>query len=223
MRVFFLVALSLVSLTAKADERYFVQMYSYQSPGLNRARMSHTFAVFVKVKDGYIDDSATISWLPQPSYMQGLFRDKVPAFRAVPGQNYSLKATLDLAAKNGYTTVTFGAYEITPDTFERAQKQEKDLNKGAYQYKMIDNHGDALNCINAVAEVVAPVNTGLRRGAPATQAVMEHFREHRAIVGAMPDRGVGELIRGFINRRPLQAHTEPVKPVRRLLANRRSH
>ncbi len=235
MRVLFLAALILFPLSVRADgEKYFVMMYSYQNNGINAPAMSHTFATFVKMKDGFVQSAVDISWLPQPQYFRGIFRDKVPPLRPVPGKNYSLQETLGIAARNGYGVSPFGPYEITPQTFEAAGKRAADLSGGKYMYKMINGRSDAVNCILAVGGVVGDPRTGLKHGAPATEAVLDHFRRNRAVIGDRPDPEVADQIRRYINRRPVGMDYEPqpepqiqphARPIfrRGLLGSRRSH
>lgn len=168
----------------QAEERYYVVLFASQNSS-NQARMSHTFAAFLKI-DREEDprnrvhwetaQSATISWLPA----SGSFR---LLQRPVAGRNYTLQESLAWAEERGLHTTVRGPFEIGKDVYDRAVKQKQRLESGAVAYKALDRRfrpGAAVNCIHAVSDILPGplLMTGGARGDQATAMVANHYRPY---------------------------------------------
>lgn len=204
MRALFLALICLgvcLSSTTFADE-YFVMVSGYQD-GPNTPRNSHTFATFVKVKtpwDGIeppvVLETKTISWLPE-----GFARDLT--LRYDDGKNYSLAETLSFADRMkrrglSMSLCHYGAYPISPDVFEKAQKRIDYLNSGQVDYKMLDlftrRRGAAINCIHAVTDLAGFYKTGFMRGCEASGAAVNIYQSRQLIKDRRSNERVKEAI-----------------------------
>src|SRR5687767_4135429 len=168
----------------RADERYYVVLFASQN-STNDARLSHTFATFVKI-DRQDDpkqraqretaQSVTISWLSAGGSVRILERP-------VTGRNYTLQESLTWAEERGLTTTMRGPFEIGKDVFDRAVKQKERLESGAILYKAVDRRFRpevAINCVHAVSDVLPGplLMTGSARGDAATAMVANHYRPY---------------------------------------------
>jgi len=169
--------------------RHFLVVFAYEGPG-NRAVDSHVFAsVWTgdNLEVGNAAPPATISWLPTRLYL--------PALRRWQGRNFSLSETLDWARRNGYRVGAHGPYEISGDLYQRFLAQIRFLDSGAVSYKMINGpfSRGAVNCINAVGDVLGRTRTGTTWGMGAARGIVSHLSPH--IVGYPESHTyVGELV-----------------------------
>lgn len=170
---FFALVTCLASTRAwSAPVEYRAEFYSYIG-FFGRASTSHTFARFTKIENGVATEVVDISWLPAPGYFRS--GNRVPFFRQVPGHNYSLERTKAIAGNK--PIIHNGTFDITPEMYEAAVRRKGELERGRYDYKMIDGSSAdrALNCIHALSGVVAFLPTGLSRGPRATDKVVDFF------------------------------------------------
>jgi hypothetical protein len=148
-------------------------------------RDSHTFASFYRGDDlaaGKVHP-ATISWLPATGVVR---------FGSVErGKNFSLEETLALAKRRGYRLASYGPYEISAQTYSRALLRVRLLSSGRIAYTMINVVAGAMNCIEAVASVGGPINTGINYGFAASETVASHLALHRGQI----DRDVAGQLR----------------------------
>jgi hypothetical protein len=170
------------SLTAQAEERYYVVFFAAQNSG-SQPMSTHTFATFVKMDrdedalNGVAAETAqtaTISWLPASGSVKLL---QPP----VTGRNYTLSETLAWVDERGLRTTVRGPFEIGKEVYELALKQKDRLESGAIAYKALDRRfrpNVAINCIHAVSDLLpgTQLMTGDARGDQATRMVVDHFR-----------------------------------------------
>jgi hypothetical protein len=162
-------------------DRYFIIPFAYQN-NKNEPEFSHSFITVVRVfadnkqakltpglpTRTYKDrdfEAFNISWLPADFLsIPHLCVFKGPGSRlfqdanqcpAVPGHNFSLEETLDLAAKEKVAVVMWGPYEIVKQAFELGVKRKELLDGGTIKYRADDRgyrkKGLAINCFHAMA------------------------------------------------------------------------
>jgi hypothetical protein len=147
-----LVSTLLAVAPARCADRYYVMVFSAQRP-VNLPHYSHTFATFVRVRDGSPRpalEAFTLSWLPRSL--------DVEAWRLLPepGRNLDLHSTLSLAIRWGDRISLWGPYQIRPELYARALRQKNRLESGAVSYKAVNPafDGDAVcNCVDAIIAV----------------------------------------------------------------------
>ena len=99
----------------------------------------------------------------------------MPLFTAVPGKNYSFEETQIIAGKK--TIKNHGRFSIDESVFNQAKDRRDFLASGKVPYKMFagSDSDRGLNCIHAVLGIIGDSPTGSRRGAQATEAVIDYF------------------------------------------------
>jgi hypothetical protein len=163
----------------KADN-YYVLVFASQGD-TPTARLSHTFACFVKAGGGPDDhkivESMTISWLPKSL--------NVVVGRLLPEEGINLEFLPTLKWARGLDTnvSAWGPYSIKKDLYDRALKQKARLESGAVRYKAIDlkallNREQNTNCIHAVSDIAgdAVLATGTAYGEAASGMVVRHLQ-----------------------------------------------
>ena len=155
-----------VAQVAQTDAKYYVTYYSYDT-NPHRVRYTHTFAHFVKQTTTSTEEQ-TISWMPATL--------RITVLRRTPeqGVNLTLDQTLQLARSIGAQVISHGPFEITPELYNRAAMQVKQLQSGQVAYKCLDRRfrGFASNCIHAVSDLGGFLDTGTQSGEAATVAVV---------------------------------------------------
>lgn len=172
----------------------YVILWSYQD-WRNAPVRSHTFASFIRTDGDRVSSQVDISWLPAPGYFRnGL---EMPPLRIVPGQNYSLSQTLGFAAGLNQPVRRFGPYAISPELFAAAVRQSESLASGRVAYKMLDggSRPGAINCIHAVTDIAGYTDTGLARGAAASQAALHHLFRSGHARSQVPDENLFQRLR----------------------------
>jgi hypothetical protein len=162
-------------------DRYFIIPFAYQN-SKNQPEFSHSFITVIRV---FADnkpaklipglptrtyknrefEAFNISWLPADFLTNPhLCVFKGPGSRlfadtnecpAVPGHNFSLQETIDLAAKEKVAVAMWGPYEIAKPAFDLGVKRKKLLDGGTIKYRA-DDRGYrkkrvAINCFHAMA------------------------------------------------------------------------
>jgi hypothetical protein len=131
-------------------------VFGSQRPGLNRAKYTHSFAVFVRVTgEGCpagprLVEVFAISWLPVDGSVE--LRLLLPQ----PGVNLDLYKTLQLVQAEGERVSMWGPYRIQPELYRRAVGQRAWLERGGVRYKAVDTGfpaGQVSNCIHAVMDL----------------------------------------------------------------------
>jgi len=163
----------------KADNYYILVLAAQGDPPT--ARLSHTFACFVKAGDGLdahkILQCITISWLPKALNVV------VGRLLAEEGINLELLPTLKWARGLDTKVSAWGPYGIKKDLYDRAVKQKARLQSGAVRYKAIDlkallNREENSNCIHAVSDIAGDevLATGTAHGEAASGMVVRHLQ-----------------------------------------------
>jgi hypothetical protein len=163
----------------KADNYYIMVLASQGDPPT--ARLSHTFACFVKAGGGPDDrkilETVTISWLPKSL--------NVVVARLLPeeGINLELLPTLKWARGLDTKVSAWGPHGIKKDLYDRAVKQKTRLESGAVRYRALDlkaifNREENCNCIHAVSDIAGDeiLATGTAFGEAASAMVVRHFQ-----------------------------------------------
>jgi hypothetical protein len=162
-------------------DRYFIIPFAYQN-SKNQPEFSHSFITVIRV---FADnkpaklipglptrtyknrefEAFNISWLPADFLTNPhLCVFKGPGSRlfadanecpAVPGHNFSLQETIDLAAKEKVAVAMWGPYEIAKPAFDLGVKRKELLDGGTIKYRA-DDRGYrkkrvAINCFHAMA------------------------------------------------------------------------
>ena len=162
-------------------DRYFIIPFAYQN-SKNQPEFSHSFITVIRVfADNktakltpglptrmYMNrdfEAFNISWLPADfltnphlcvfkGAASRLFPDANEC-PAVPGHNFSLQETINLAAKKKVAVAMWGPYEIAKPAFELGVKRKKLLDGGTIKYRADDRgyrkKGIAINCFHAMA------------------------------------------------------------------------
>jgi hypothetical protein len=157
-----------------SDSKTYVTVFGYQSK-LNFPRLAHTFAVFSRKNAGQWEH-CTISWMPK--------RGRVSLFRLPePGANWSLKKSLEVAKSSRLTIRRWGPYLTTPELFELAQAQKRQLDSGEVKYQALDwplrGSGGVKNCMHAVTDIVprkAAARTWFARGFRGSRRALSFLR-----------------------------------------------
>lgn len=162
-------------------DRYFIIPFAYQN-SKNQPEFSHSFITVIRVfadnKQPRVTaglptrtyknrefEAFNISWLPADFLTNPhLCVFEGPASRllagankcpAVPGHNFSLQETIDLAAKEKVAVAMWGPYEIAKPAFELGVKRKELLDGGTIKYRADDRgyrkKGVAINCFHAMA------------------------------------------------------------------------
>jgi hypothetical protein len=140
----------------KAEEFYYLLVFSSQEAPTRHITPSHTFATFVKATGGgpcaenYQLEAHTLSWLPESLEL------RAGALLPEAGQNFGLDATLRWAVSTGQRISLWGPYQIERDLYERGLRQIGFLESGEVRYKLLDGGFEAnrvSNCIHAVDAV----------------------------------------------------------------------
>ena len=162
-------------------DRYFIIPFAYQN-NKNEPEFSHSFITVIRVfadnkpakltpglptrtyKDREFE-AFNISWLPADfltnphlCVFKGTASRLFPNANecpAVPGHNFSLQETIDLAAKEKVAVAMWGPYEIAKPAFELGVKRKELLDGGTIKYRA-DDRGYrkkmiAINCFHAMA------------------------------------------------------------------------
>ena len=183
---------------------------------------SHSFVTFRRVQGGRVVEEVTISFLPSPDFFRRGLR--LPVLRRVPGTNYSLRETLNIARAAGARVQSHGVFAVSPDLFQRARAQRDFLQSAAAEYKLLDGRlggRNTLNCIHAISGMIRRIDTGLSRGETATTKLVEFFLSTGKMRAISPTRprptpipmgasSFGSGIQGF----PIGAGTPPPGPRR---------
>lgn len=167
---------ALTSAVASAADRYYVIAFSWEgNPPI--ARLSHSFATFVKVSQDYGVEEVeefSISWMPAS------LRIKIFA-RPETGRNLTIAETFDYCKAHGGQILGLGPYEISKDLYEAALRQLRRLESGRVAYKAADLRqrwrGYAFNCYYAVTDA-APremINLGRSWGHTTCVPMLEHY------------------------------------------------
>jgi hypothetical protein len=178
---------------ASAPERYFVKLYGSQHRIINRAYLSHTFAVFTErmtQADGSVlNRDLTISWLPRNGRIN-------PLGLAEAGHNFTLAETFAwLDEADSKVRWESQETEIQKILFTAADERVRELEAGDLRYKMIDRMrtrpNEISNCIHAVCDLREAIDklgmafTGALHGIEASRFVYHYFRsfyhEHPAV------------------------------------------
>ncbi|MHB2016729.1 MAG: hypothetical protein ACYCW6_07255 [Candidatus Xenobia bacterium] len=165
---------------SSGNTRYYLQMFS-ASDDNNTARASHTFTTFWRAErqpDGSVQvHGDTISWLPAELNDDRTVR-VLPIFPPVPGHNYSLPQTLDIAAQTGRQVGVWAPVAISPELYQRGLNRIRELNSGGIDYKADDNfparHGGyAINCERAVTGIVGDDDRIMVWGPPGSARALQ--------------------------------------------------
>lgn len=178
---------------------FFVIFWSTQGTGdSNRPRHAHTFATYIRVRGqdlkGAPIETLTVSWLPA----DGKARLAAGVERA---KFYDFEETLAHARKSGYEIRRTPVHQILPDIYRRAVAyyltMEKAGRAGQASYRAVDNdagrqrilssqQGGFTNGIHAVSDAMAGsaglLETGIKRGFEAGDAVFDYFLKAGAIM-----------------------------------------
>jgi hypothetical protein len=146
--------------------RYFMVVWGYQGAS-GAPEAAHTFISFYRGSS--LRSPLTISWLPA----SGVVRPGV----VVPGHNFSLQQTLQMARSHGYQVKSYGPYEIRPELYHQAAKRVRELNSGRWKYTMVNGPQGAMNCIEAAGSIISPISTMFDYGFAASQDVAQHLSQ----------------------------------------------
>ena len=165
----------------QAKESYYILVFASQAGG-NQARLSHTFATFVKatgehrVPEKDKIESHTISWFPRSLDIV------VVRWWPEEGRNLGLRATLEWAESVGARVSMWGPFAIEEELYDRALAQKARLESRSIQYKAVDEKfrpEEASNCIHAVSDIDRDqglLHVGRNWGEPASQLVVNHLK-----------------------------------------------
>lgn len=166
-RVCIVLAALAAATTARAESlagHYFMVVWGYEGRS-GAPEQAHTFVSFYR--GGELGKPVTISWLPA----SGIVRPGV----VVPGRNFTLAETLQIARSRGARLRSYGPYEIQPDLYRRAVERAGELNAGRWDYTMVNGPSGAMNCIAAAGGVGGPITTGFDYGYAASNDVVRHL------------------------------------------------
>lgn len=171
------------ALAAPREDRYYMFVFGAQDQA-NTVRVSHTFAVFVKVKEQGVAsrdaqiESHTISWMPSSLTLQPMRREPIP------GVNLSLIDSLEWARSAGSRVKVWGPFRVKKELYDMAAVQEERLNKTPLGHIVLDTkhrRKTGFNCIHAVSDLdntQPALETGTAHGNEASQMVVDHFRQY---------------------------------------------
>ena len=163
----------------RGSTNYYMIMFAVQSEP-NVARLSHTFAAFVRAAGPEANPSAqldvqTISWMPRSLEIEPL--------RMFPtqGVNLNLAETLSWARSVDSRVTMWGPYPIEKELYDVATHRSEQLKSGAIQYIANDRRRreeGAVNCIHALSDMVPSqslLGTGSECGNGASELVLQHL------------------------------------------------
>lgn len=132
--------------------RYYAVVFSFQEDKAF-TRAAHTFATVLRVPaagHGEAIEAHTISWLPADGIVHQL------RFRVIPGRNYGLLETVNIARRDGLRVSMWGPYEIRQPLYCAFVRRKQALDAGRFRYRSIDTfvrETDVVNCIHAITDV----------------------------------------------------------------------
>src|SRR5262245_21633190 len=146
-------ALLAASPPAPAQHSYYL-LISGSQPTPPAPEHSHSFATFVRVRcDGPVSpiiETVTISWLPANLCI------RLRALLPEPGHNFGLHETIRFALGDGQRVSLWGPYQIDPELYYRASRQQALLESGQVRYKAFDTGyptDRVSNCIHAIGSI----------------------------------------------------------------------
>jgi hypothetical protein len=138
--------------------RYYVLLFGGQGNVL-RPRTAHTWATYVRTEprpDGTVGlEQFSNSWLPATLTIRPW------AFRPEPGVNLDLGRTLAYLSDRRPRIALWGPYEITEAYYHDAARQWRELESGAYSYRILDLnrfHPHVSHCVHAITRTTPAVN-----------------------------------------------------------------
>jgi len=166
----------------RGSTNYYMIMFAVQSEP-NVARLSHTFAAFVRAAGPEANPSAqldvqTISWMPRSLEIEPL--------RMFPtqGVNLNLAETLSWARSVDSRVTMWGPYPIEKELYDVAAHRSEQLKSGAIQYIANDRRRreeGAVNCIHALSDMIPSqslLGTGSECGNGASELVLQHLNRY---------------------------------------------
>ena len=130
--------------------RYYLLLFGGQG-NLLRPRTAHTWATYVRAEprpDGTVClEQFTISWLPATLTIRPW------AVRSEPGVNLDLDRTLKFMSGGWQRISLWGPYEVREEHFRSAARHRRDLEAGAYTYRVFDFcqiNPHVSHCVHAV-------------------------------------------------------------------------
>jgi hypothetical protein len=161
------------------DENYFVIIFAYDAKGvIRKPAKSHVFALFYETIDGKLHKDFGISWRQaSEQFKPGICR----------GKNFTVKETLEYAAKNDLEVQMWGPYAIDEKFYKNAVLRHNALEAGKYLYRTWDapNRTDpsypAVNNIHAVSDIAGCIDTEGRYGRDAAQKIVEKFESYSIV------------------------------------------
>ncbi|OUR93692.1 hypothetical protein A9Q84_19710 [Halobacteriovorax marinus] len=167
--------------TLSCFAKYEMILFSYDHkiiPGWS----PHTFALFVELDDltKKVIQSTHLSWLPATS------PNDVEVFaKSVKGKNYSLKETLEFALKNEKKLYYKGSYIIMKELFTKAQNQERKLQSGEVEYKVLWTNREGkertYHCVYAISDLLTGrglMSNGMSHTLDSMENIQRHFKEY---------------------------------------------
>jgi hypothetical protein len=174
----------------RPDEKFYVLVFGSQStPKI--ARLTHTWAVFVRVQQHCEAPAAgidyhVISWLPTTLEVHPWY------FRVEQGYNLRLDETFQTVLKNNERISEWGPYECRPHLYYRSLVQKDFLESGQIGYQAVDVVGEAArkgngcDCIHSITDMDPLFNRNhypLRRfGEVASQFLVKQVWERDILI-----------------------------------------
>ncbi len=162
-------------------DRYFIIPFAYQNRG-NDPAYSHSFISVIRVladeeqpkltpglekrtEANRNFQAYTISWLPRDfatnsslCVFGGVGSRLIPQLNtcpALPGRNFTLEETINLAVADGSAVAMWGPYEIRKEGFDLGMRRKQLLDGGTIMYRADDRiyrkKNVAINCFHAMA------------------------------------------------------------------------
>jgi len=145
------------------DERFYYLLFTAQD-ALKNPRETHTWAVMVRMVEGRIAETQSISWLPSD------LRIKPAKLVVEPGTNFSYDETIRWTlAESRQKIALWGPYEASPELYHRFLARKGQLESGAIGYQCLDMLGEAalrrngVNCVHSLTPIEGPVTDDLFR------------------------------------------------------------
>lgn len=164
---------------ALKDENHFVIIFAYDAKGVMRKpAKSQVFALFYETSDGELRKDFGISW----GQASGQFKPGI-----CKGKNFTVKETLEYAAKNDLEVQMWGPYAIDEKFYKNAVLRYKDLESGKYSYQTWDASNrtvpgyPAVNNIHAVSDIAGCIDTEGRYGRDAARMIVNKFENHSIV------------------------------------------
>lgn len=154
---------------------YYMAVFSQQTGPQNVIWDSHTFATFVKCNGRrQVIENVTISWLSADHIVNPLNT------RPQRGDNLTLHETLEWGVKNGVDVGMWGPFVIDEELYERAKERVAYLESGKAKYLILDRNWRkqqyaAFHCVHAVSDIGGRLDTQMKRGESASEAVVRHL------------------------------------------------